>query len=157
MVIDKEITCPKCQKKDTDPVPYIYKKLLTKNSNQNLFDIKYVEKITHEMTERQKEKVLKKLTPPPEPATSLPAGAIVLMAIFLSWLGTASIVIGKLGMKTYFIISVFVTLFIAVPFFSMLNLVVKNFKKRIINYRKVKKIWNKQYFCNNCHRIFIPK
>ena len=156
MARGKEITCPKCQNVNLDSVPYVYQSLLSRGAGKDLFcDSPIIN--TSQLSEPQRLRLIHRLTPPKAPKKSLPAGIIALMAFLLSWLITGSMLIGKIGQKTFFIVSLIIIAVIAYPFVHILNLVDKAFKRSVHKYMRVKNIWNKQYFCHDCHHVFLPK
>ncbi len=153
------LLCPKCESEDLDPVPYVYQSLKSKGAGRKIFrDEEVLETIeTKELTPQERERLIKRLTPPPEPKKSLPAGAIAIMAFVLSWLITGSLLIGRIGQKTYFIISIIIIVTTAYPFFVILHTVDRKFRKSVAKYNRIKPLWNRQYFCNECQHVFLPK
>ena len=152
----KEITCPKCQNINLDSVPYVYQSLLSRGAGKDLFcDSPVIN--SPKLSEPQRIRLINRLTPPNPPKKSLPAGIIALMAFLISWLMTGSMLIGKIGHKTFFIVSLIIIAIIAYPFIHILSLVDKSFKRSVYKYNRVKAIWNRQYFCNDCHHVFLPK
>lgn len=157
MAFEKETTCPECKKEDADRVAYVYKTLVSKGAGRRMFDETLIRDKAKGLSDVQKQRLLKRLMPPEEPKTALPAGVLALMALLLSWLATASLIIGRIGERMYFIISAVATLIIGMHFYITLRDIIKDFTRKIGNYRRVMVIWNQQYFCNNCHHIFIPE
>lgn len=153
----KEIECPRCQKTNIETVPFLYKTLRSQDAGAKLFTESAIKTIASSLTPRQKERLLHRLTPPPEPKKTLPAGSIAAMAFLISWLITSSFFIERIGQKAYSIMSAVVVLFLVVPFYATLKLVIVDFRRDITNYRKIKEVWDKQYFCRDCQDVFIPK
>lgn len=157
MRFDEEMSCPKCEKADVDTAIFAYKALVSRNAGKKLFLESPVRKKTSTITEKQRAKFIDRLTPPKEPKISLPAGAITIMALAVSWLATGSLIIGRIGQRAYFIISIIITIAMAIFFNYMLKMVIQIYRKRTNEYRRLKTIYNKKYFCNNCHYIFTLK
>ncbi len=149
--------CPKCQGDDLDPVPYVYQILRSDAAGRRFFADPESFYPGDKMDKKHRERLLHRLTPPPEPKKSLPAGAIAIMAFVLSWLITGSLLIGRIGQTAYFVSSLIVILCTAFPFYATLRYVDREFRKSVARYNRIKPLWNKQYFCNGCHHVFIPK
>ena len=153
----KELECPKCRSIDIEAVPFFYQSLKSKNAGKKLFSDTPFLSDTEKLLPRQRERLLHRLTPPAEPKKTLPAKAIALMAFLISWLATSSIILARLGYKDYFLISLISSVLLTIPFYSILRLVIQDFRKDIARYRRLKAVWDKQYFCKNCQEVFTLK
>lgn len=156
MVKNLEKICPKCQSEKCDPVSYFYKTLLQRGYGKDLFTQGPLSKTAPQLTEKQRQRLLYRLTPPKEPKRFLPAGFIAFMAFLISWMVTGALLIGKIGEKAYFIITMVFIFIVGTPFYMTLNLVIKEFRREISKFRRVKKAWLKQFICLECHHIFHP-
>ncbi|MFA5059571.1 MAG: hypothetical protein WC676_02990 [Candidatus Omnitrophota bacterium] len=159
MAFEKEITCPKCKSENVEIVSSVYYSLRSKNLARkfDLFLDKRVGTYTQNMTARQKERLLHRLTPPKEPRKTLPAGRIAFMAFLISYLATSALMLGRLGQKDYFLMTLITAFIVGIPFYLILRLVIRDFHKDIIRYRRLRTVWDKQYFCRDCNEVFIPK
>jgi len=150
MVFQREIECPKCRSEKVETVPFIYKTLASNTAGKKLLLDETFLRNTPGLSEKTRQRLLHKPNPPREPKRTLPAGPIAWMAFLISWLASGSLLIGRLGQNMYFIISAVITAFIAVPFYCILRLVIRDFKRECIRYRRLRTVWDKQYFCKNC-------
>lgn len=157
MYFEKEKTCPLCRKTNVEAVSFLYQSLKSDEAGKKIFSQGPIATELSKLSPRQKEKLLHRLTPPPEPKTSLPAGPIALMAFLVSWLATGSLITARIGQKAYFWLSVVIICAVTIPFYWILKLVIENFRREIFRYKKLKAVWKKQYFCHHCQRVFIPK
>src|SRR3989338_637580 len=157
MALEKEITCPKCKAEDVEKVSSLYQSLSAKNAGTNLFLEDAFRAGKKILPYRQRERLLHRLTPPKEPKKDLPAGMITAMAFVLSWMVTAGLVVWRLGYKAYSLTSILTAVVLAFPFYFIFTLVVHDFQRDIQRYRRLMAVWKKQYFCNNCYHVFIPK
>ena len=157
MAFEKEIECPKCRSEKVETVPFLYKTLLSQNAGKKLMLDETFLKNTPELSEKARQRLLHRLHPPKEPKRTLPTGPIAWMAFLISWLTSGSLLIGRLGEKTYFISSALITALIAVPFYFILRLVIREFRQEHMRYRRLRAIWDKQYFCSSCRQIFIVR
>lgn len=157
MSLRDEIECPKCQSEMVEPVPSFYNHLRTKGLGRKLFTESPLPLKTPELNEKQRTRLLHRLTPPAEPKHSLPAGTIAMMAFLVSWLTTGAILIARLGYQSYFILTMLIVLGMVVPFYLILNLVIHDFGRIVNKYNRLLHAWEKQYFCHECHHVFIPK
>jgi len=146
------ITCPKCESTKVETVPHMYKIVKSRNAGAK-FILQDAPK-HHHLPEAHRKILLKKLTPPVEPTGRLPAGIIAVMAFLLSWLGVGSLVIGKIGEKTYFILSIIFVIIAAVAFFYMINSTLEIFRKQFLRYKENRLRWENGLFCKECDKIF---
>ena len=153
----KEIECPKCQSTNIEAVPLLYQSLKSNSAGKKIFsDDPRLSKI-EQLHPHHKEKLLNRLMPPEEPQKNLPAKAIALMAFLISWIGTCSLILARLGYKQYFLISFMTAVILAIPFYTILRLVIGNFRKQIGKYQKLRDIWEKLLFCQDCYHVFTLK
>lgn len=157
MYFEKEITCPFCHKDKTESVPLMYQRLKSNDAGIKLLAEGSVSSEISRLPPHKKAKLIEHLTPPSEPKTKLPAGAISIMALVVSWLSTGSLISSRIGPKIYFWLSVVIVCAVTVPFYSILNLVIEDFRRGLYRYKKIKAAWEKQFFCHHCQRVFIPK
>lgn len=155
--LGKEIECPKCRSINIEQVPFMYQSLKSKGAGKKLFsDSPFLSNID-QLPPYQKEKLLRRLMPPEEPRKTLPAKPIAFMAFFISWLGTCAILLGRLGYQTYSLASVIICVVLAIPFYIILRFVIGDFKKNIGKYHKLRGIWEKLLFCQDCYHVFTAK
>ncbi len=152
-----EITCPKCRGESIEDVPSYYQTLKTKGLGRKLFTESPLPLKTPELSERQRARLLHRLTPPAEPKHSLPAGTIALMAFLISWLTTVTILVARLGYKMHVLFSILIILSTAIPFYLILNIVILDFRRIINKYHRLRTAWEKQFFCLDCHHVFMLK
>ncbi len=153
----KEVACPRCKNTNVETVPFLYRSLKSKEAGKKILTEESLVTAISGLKPRQKERLLQKLTPPPEPSKTIPAKAIALMAFLISWIMTSAILADRIGEKKYFILLTAVSFIIVVPFFMILRFIIRDLLREVARYRKIKAVWNKQYFCRDCQDVFIPK
>lgn len=148
------IVCAKCGSPDAESVVLAYQTIKSRDAGQRFILQDPVTK--KPITAQKREQLLKKLSPPQNPDINLPAGAVALMAFLISWLATATFIIGRIGLKNYFIVTGFVVVVVVGAFYYMLKTAVINLGHVSTRYKNYKDVWEKQYFCHECENIFVP-
>ncbi len=156
---EKKIYCPACESPHTDLVSYVYQCLESKNAGKKLFVEGFDTELNkkREISKEKQEILLKTLKPPQESKLSFPAATVALMAFLVSWLVVGSILISKIGEKLYFYLTITLIALLAYPFYSTMEMMIKQVRTNYVRYRDEKNRWIKKRYCYDCELIFTTE
>jgi hypothetical protein len=154
---EKKIYCPKCDSPHTDLISYVYQCLESENAGKKLFVDGFDTELNkkRELSAENREKLFTLIKPPQEAKVSFPAATVAMMAFFVSWLVVGSILISKIGERIYFYLTISFIVILAYPFYSTMDMIIKQVHKNYLRYKDLKNIWVKKRYCYDCGIIFI--